>query len=195
MKAVTKRHKTNCKSKRNGYGKVVFYGRSAVAEQRKGNASFETQVSQANEWLRTRNLPKLQKENIFFDVPTSGMVSDRSELNRLRLEVKGGNVSTILITCFDRLSRSSKFGMEIIREFESHGVNLCLVKEQMDTTTAVGKMAFKMMISIIRCMQECEKAARKERMKRRCARSMETADGCGKLVSARNRQLMAAKAR
>ncbi|MBI3317189.1 MAG: recombinase family protein [Candidatus Omnitrophica bacterium] len=196
MKTTTKRRKTNHKSKRSGYGKVVFYGRSAVAEQGKGNASCETQVAQANEWLRIRNLPELQKENIFFDAPASGMVSDRSELKRLRLEVEGGNVSTILIAGFDRLSRGSKFGMEIIREFESHGVNLCFVKEQMDTTTATGKMVFKMMISIIQLMQECEKAARKERMmKGRVRRSMRTAYDRDKLVAARNRQHMAAKAR
>ncbi|MEL7052752.1 MAG: recombinase family protein [Cyanobacteria bacterium J06588_5] len=55
---------------------------------------------------------------------------------------------TLVIWRLDRASRSTKHLIELAEDFEKRGVELKSLKEQIDTSTAMGKFFFRMTASI-----------------------------------------------
>lgn len=74
----------------------------------------------------------------------SGMKDDRPELERLLAYARPGD--TLVIYKLDRLGRSTKRLLELAEELDRRGIELVSIRDQIDTSTAVGKAMFRMLM-------------------------------------------------
>ena len=126
-------------------GNLVFgYSRVSTADQ--SHASQELALRAAG------------AEQIFLDTYT-GAAAFRPELDKLRLTIRLGD--TVVVTRLDRLGRSAKDLLNLASEFEEKGVNLVVVEQNINTSTAEGKLFF----TIISAMAEFERSLISSRTK------------------------------
>ena len=101
-----------------------------------------------------RQIEALEKHGIekWFTEKVSGKnTTDRPELNSLLDFVREGD--TIYIHDFSRLARSTKDLLEIVEQLNRKGVHLVSNKENVDTSTATGKL----MLTMIGAIAEFER--------------------------------------
>ena len=91
------------------------------------------------------NLAAAGCERIFNEKMT-GTKSDRPELKTMLLTLRPGD--TLVIDSFSRLSRSTKDLLDLVEKLTSMGVHLVSLKENLDTTTATGKMMLTMLSAL-----------------------------------------------
>ena len=84
-------------------------------------------------------------EKIFSD-KMSGAKFDRPELNMLKAQLRPGDI--VVIDKLDRLGRSLKDLIEIVSEMERNGVGFISLQDNIDTTTASGKLIFHIFASL-----------------------------------------------
>ena len=78
----------------------------------------------------------------FIDNGVSGAKDTRPALDDMMAAVRGGTVGVVLCWRFDRFARSVRHLLEALDEFKSLGVQFVSVKENVDTSTALGKALF-----------------------------------------------------
>lgn len=78
-------------------------------------------------------------QRLFIDTFT-GTKASRPELNNLKQVIREGD--TLVITRLDRLGRSAKDLLELASELEAKGVQLEVIEQNIDTSTAEGKLFF-----------------------------------------------------
>lgn len=110
---------------------TVGYARVSTADQH-----LERQLDS----LRARGCQRIYEEKI------TGSTTARPELARLLAMLREGD--TLVIESFSRLSRSTKDLLEIIEKLNGMGVNLVSLKEQLDTTTATGRLMLTMLSAL-----------------------------------------------
>lgn len=95
-----------------------------------------------------RQLDALQKYgcDLIFDEKMTGTKRDRPELEKLIDRMTEGD--TVVIAELSRLGRSTKDLIELTELFQSKGVHLVSLKEQIDTSTSTGKLLFTLMSAI-----------------------------------------------
>lgn len=76
----------------------------------------------------------------------SGRLKSRPELERLNDTLRKGDI--VVVQRLDRLGRSLKDLIELLDNFKSKQVQFISLSESIDTTTAVGELAFHMIGSI-----------------------------------------------
>ncbi|MBU3021401.1 recombinase family protein [Aestuariibacter sp. A3R04] len=76
----------------------------------------------------------------------SGKSRLRPELERMTDSLRAAD--TVVVQRLDRLGRSLKDLIELLDDFKQHGVQFISLNESIDTTTAVGELAFHMIGSI-----------------------------------------------
>jgi DNA invertase Pin-like site-specific DNA recombinase len=86
-------------------------------------------------------LAKAGAEKIFIDTFT-GTKANRPELDKVRALLRTGD--SLVITRLDRLGRSLKDLLAIVTELDSMGVNLEVLEQKIDTTSAEGRLFFHM---------------------------------------------------
>lgn len=91
------------------------------------------------------NLKAAGCERIFNEKMT-GTKSDRPELKTMLLTLRQGDI--LVIDSFSRLSRSTKDLLELVEKLTSMGVHLVSLKENLDTTTATGKLMLTMLSAL-----------------------------------------------
>ena len=91
------------------------------------------------------NLRAAGCERIFNEKMT-GTKSDRPELKTMLLTLRAGDV--LVIDSFSRLSRSTKDLLELVEKLTGLGVHLVSLKENLDTTTATGKLMLTMLSAL-----------------------------------------------
>lgn len=102
-------------------------------------------------------LDKLIGCDKIYSEKTSGVTDNRSELKACLDYVRDGD--QLVITKLDRLARSTFHLTQIAEKLSSHGVELIVLDQNIDTSTATGKLLFNMLASI----SEFEMELRKER--------------------------------
>lgn len=85
-------------------------------------------------------------DRIFCDQGESGAKENRPEWDKCLEHLRAGD--TLVIWKLDRASRSTKHLIELAEKLEARGVDLRSLKEQIDTSTAMGKFFFRMTASI-----------------------------------------------
>lgn len=108
-----------------------------------------------------RQLEALKKFDIekWFTEKVSGKDTNRPKLQELLDFVREGD--TVYIHDFSRLARSTKDLLEILEELTAKGVTLISNKENLDTSTATGKL----MLTVIAAINEFERQNLLERQK------------------------------
>lgn len=104
------------------------------------------------------NLNSAGCERIFTEKMT-GTTSKRPQLEMMLNTLREGD--TLVIDSFSRLSRSTKDLLDMVERLTAMGVNIVSLKEQLDTTTATGKM----MLTMLSALSQFERDLISERTK------------------------------
>ena len=122
--------------------KVAIYIRVSSVEQREEGLSLEVQerrlVKYANDkdWLVFK---------IYRDEGKSGTdIKGRKAFQELLNDSKKNKFSAVLVTKLDRAFRSVKDALRTIEDFNKLGIDLISLTENIDTTSAMGKVMFTM---------------------------------------------------
>ena len=78
--------------------------------------------------------------DVIYNEKITGTKRDRPELEKLLDRMTVGD--TVVVESLSRLGRSTKDLIELTELFEKNGVHLVSLKEQIDTSTATGKLLF-----------------------------------------------------
>ncbi|WP_085505158.1 recombinase family protein [Thalassobacillus devorans] len=81
----------------------------------------------------------VKEENIYAEKIT-GTKKDRPAFNEMLKFLREGD--TVVVYKLDRIGRSTKHLVELINDFEEKGINFVSINENIDTTTAMGKLVF-----------------------------------------------------
>lgn len=84
-------------------------------------------------------------DRLFVD-HASGATASRPEFDQMMQTIRRGD--TVLVWRLDRLGRSMKHLIELVADFESREVGLRSLNEQLDTTTANGRLIFHVMAAL-----------------------------------------------
>lgn len=103
-------------------------------------------------------MEKYQVEKIFKE-KVSAKDKNREELQRMLEFVREGD--TVVIHDFSRLARSTKDLLEIVEYLNGKNVNIISAKENLDSSTATGKL----MLTMIGAINEFERANNLERQR------------------------------
>jgi DNA invertase Pin-like site-specific DNA recombinase len=75
----------------------------------------------------------------------SGVTSSRPEFNKLLEDMRNYKFNIIMVTKLDRLGRSLKHLLSLFDEFSSKGIHFIAATQNIDTTTAAGKLQLQIM--------------------------------------------------
>ena len=84
--------------------------------------------------------------DIIYNEKMTGTKKQRPELMKLLDRMTDGD--TVVVESLSRLGRSTKDLIELTELFQSKGVHLVSLKEQIDTSTSTGKLLFTLMSAI-----------------------------------------------
>ncbi len=89
---------------------------------------------------------KAQGVDKIFQEKASGAKADRPELNKLLEHMREGD--TVVVWKLDRLGRSLAHLVQLVTDLESRGVGLISLNDPVDTTTAQGRLVFRIFASL-----------------------------------------------
>ena len=110
---------------------IIGYARVSTQEQ-----NLDRQLDN----LKARGCERIYQEKM------TGTKADRPELEKMLDTLRNGD--TLVVDSFSRLSRSTKDLLDMVERLNAMGVNLISLKEQLDTTTATGKMMLTMLSAL-----------------------------------------------
>lgn len=108
-----------------------------------GYARVSTQDQNLERQLDALNAAGCER---IFNEKMTGTKSDRPELKTMLLTLREGD--TLVVESFSRLSRSTKDLLAMVDKLSSMGVHLVSLKENLDTTTATGKLMLTMLSAL-----------------------------------------------
>lgn len=97
----------------------------------------------------------------YVDHGVSGSTDSRPELNRLMADAKRRKFDVVLVWKLDRFGRSLRHLVNALAEFESLGIAFVSLSDNLDLSTASGRLMF----NIIGAMAEFERELIRERVK------------------------------
>lgn len=108
-----------------------------------GYARVSTQDQNLDRQLDSLNAAGCDR---IFNEKMTGTKSDRPELKMMLMTLRAGD--TLVVESFSRLSRSTKDLLALVDQLTEMGVHLVSLKENLDTTTATGKMMLTMLSAL-----------------------------------------------
>jgi DNA invertase Pin-like site-specific DNA recombinase len=97
----------------------------------------------------------------YVDSGVSGSTDSRPELNRLMADAKRRKFDVVLVWKLDRFGRSLRHLVNALAEFESLGIAFVSLSDNLDLSTASGRLMF----NVIGAMAEFERELIRERVK------------------------------
>ena len=135
--------------------KVAIYARVSTVNHGQ-DASLQTrelrQFAEARGWTVASE---------YIDAGVSGAKDSRPELNRLMTDAKRRRFDVVLVWKLDRFGRSLRHLVNALAEFESLGIAFVSLSDNLDLSTASGRLMFQ----IIGAMAEFERELIRERVK------------------------------
>ena len=107
--------------------KIVIYARVSTDRQ-----TYDSQLGELREYCERRGWQDVQE----ITDTVSGVKSSREGLDRLMKAVRLGKVDVVLCYKLDRLGRSLSHLAQMIDEFVTHNVALCVPSQSIDTSSA-----------------------------------------------------------
>jgi DNA invertase Pin-like site-specific DNA recombinase len=120
---------------------AVIYLRVSTEQQANEGVSLEAQLTKLNAWAA------LHDANIigtFNDAGISGMDESRPGL-AAAMQAATEHQAALVVYSLSRLSRSTSHCIKLADQLNKAGANLVSLSEQLDTTSAAGRMVFKML--------------------------------------------------
>ena len=114
-----------------GFQMIIGYARVSTTEQ-----CLDRQLDA----LKERGAERIFQEKM------TGTKASRPELDKMMLTLRKGD--TLIVSEFSRLSRSTKDLIDLVEKLNGMGVELISIKEQLDTTTATGKLMLTMLSAL-----------------------------------------------
>jgi DNA invertase Pin-like site-specific DNA recombinase len=133
--------------------KVVLYGRISSSDE-----SLESQFVLLREIAAQRGF---EIAGVSSDLASCSSKTKRAGIEALLRDARRGVFSAVLTSGLDRLGTSVKNCMELVREFDTLGVELISAKEAVDTTSPTGRV----FVETLFCLQELHKSHNRERIK------------------------------
>jgi len=136
---------SNCK-------RIAIYVRVSTTEQ-----SVDLQLRELNEFVSNRGWKSVE----VYEDQVSGTTSNRPALKKLLKDCRSRKVDLVICWRMDRLFRSLSNLIAIIQEFNDLGIEFIALRDQIDMTTASGRL----MIHLLGAFAEFEANLIKERVR------------------------------
>lgn len=98
---------------------------------------------------------------VYRDTGQSGIKESRPALDRLLRDCRARKVDVVVVWAMDRLARSLRHLLDTVEEFHSLGIDFVSYKQQIDTSTPSGRLAYQ----ILGAVAEFEREMLRERVK------------------------------
>lgn len=112
----------------------------------------------------------------YVDEGVSGSKDRRPALDRLMADARGGRLDLVAVWRFDRFARNTAHLLAAMEEFRALGVHFVSLREQVDTSTPMGKAMF----TIISAISELERDLIRERVVAGVQRAKASGKHCGR---------------
>ncbi|MCD4707357.1 MAG: recombinase family protein [Candidatus Sabulitectum sp.] len=122
--------------------KAVGYVRVSTDEQARNGQSLQAQKASIREWADKAHTQLLR---IFEDAGISGAKLRQRPALLDALKVSCEQKAVLIVYSLSRLSRSTKDTLQIAEKLDKAGADLVSLSEKIDTTSASGKMLFRLM--------------------------------------------------
>ena len=136
---------------------IFCYGRKSVYSDT--SDSVDNQIRMCREYCDARL--QVDSWTVFSDENFSGADTSRPGLQRMLKLIKSGKADALIVYQLDRLSRSVRDFSGIYAELEERGVQFISLKEQIDTTTPIGRAM--MYVTVVFAQMERETIAQRVR--------------------------------
>ena len=117
--------------------KVAIYVRVSTIEQ-----NPENQIDELKEYCKRMNY---EIYNTYIDKGESGLNENRPQFNELMKSLRLKMFNAIVIWKLDRIGRSLQHLLQILQEMKNKNVDLICLTQNIDTTTASGRLLFQIM--------------------------------------------------
>jgi len=134
---------------------VALYARISTADK---GQDPEMQLRELREYCTRRGWTITSE---YVDVGYSGSKESRPQLNRLMTDARAGLFTALVVWKFDRFARSTSHLLKALETFQNLKVDFVSLTENVDTTTALGKMIF----TVLGAVGELERNLLIERVK------------------------------
>ena len=112
----------------------------------------------------------------YADDGVSGATDKRPALDRLMADARAGKIDVVAVWRFDRFARDTRHLLVSMEEFRQLGVQFVSLREQVDTSTPIGKAMF----TIIAAIAELERDLLRERVVAGVRRAQAVGKRCGR---------------
>ena len=122
--------------------RATGYIRVSTAGQVEDGVSIEAQEKRVEAWCRANDV---ELSEVFTDEGISGKRAANRPQLQLALEAVKRSGGVLVVYSLSRLARSTKDTIAIGEQLDAAGADLVSLSEKIDTTTAAGKMVFRML--------------------------------------------------
>ncbi len=112
----------------------------------------------------------------YSDVGVSGSIDRRPGLDRLMADARAGKLDVVAVWRFDRFARNTRHLLVSMEEFKAVGVDFVSLREQVDTSTPLGRAMF----TILSAISELERDIIRERVLAGVRRAQASGKHCGR---------------
>ncbi|MFS0783235.1 recombinase family protein [Bacillus sp. 1P06AnD] len=140
------------------YRDIAIYCRVSTDEQAREGLSLDEQQHRMRAYCEAMDW----KHHIqyFIDDGYSAKDIERPHLSELLEEIKKNNISKVIVTKLDRLSRNLYNLLELIKIFKEHNVSFISISESFDTNTPSGRLT----LQVLGAVSEFERERIRERV-------------------------------
>lgn len=135
------------KSARKAFGYVRCSTKAQAAE----GLTLDAQESRIRAYAKALGL---DLKSVVVEEAKSGKNTRRPKLEGLRGAIRAGEVSHVIVLRLDRISRSVRDLIDLLEEFEKHGVAFVSVQESLDTGSTMGRFVY----TLLGAVAELERA-------------------------------------
>ena len=121
---------------------AIGYTRVSTAGQANNGVSLEAQAARIRAWCEANEYTLIQ---IRGDSGISGKRADRRPELQAAITAVCQNRGALVVYSLSRLARSTRDAIDIAERLHKAGADLVSLTERIDTTTAAGKMVFRML--------------------------------------------------
>jgi DNA invertase Pin-like site-specific DNA recombinase len=154
--------------------KAFGYCRVSTAGQAEDGVSLEAQEARIAAWCLANDV---ELARVFTDAGLSGKRADNRPALQEALDAVSKEGGVLIVYSLSRLARSTKDTIAIGERLAKAGADLVSLSERIDTTTAAGKMIFRMLA----VLAEFERDLVSERTKTALAHKKAKGQRCGQI--------------